>query len=533
MTFFSSIFLIFLCFFCGCQKNLPKRSHLKINTPGEPPTLDARKCSDNVSSTIITMCFDGLTRRDINNHVQLSLAKSLTVSEDKKIYTFELKDACWSNGQKITAFEFEETWKQLLKPEFPSLGSILLYKIKNAKLAKEGLKPIEDVAVRALNEKVLQVELEHPMDSFLELLSSTQFYPYPKWVAENNLSYIENKQKDFICNGPFAVTKWKTQHHMLFEKNQSYWDKDSVKLDQITLSFVLDQSTELSMYEQGDLDWCGQPISVIPTDALSQIKNRDDFHSYKMSGIYFYLFNTSLHPLNNANIRKALTLAINRKNLISHVIQVDHDSATSFIPNTILSLNKNFFVDGDNQKAREFFKQGLNELGITLNEFPKIELSFNTEPSSHFKIAQAVQQQWNSVLGIKTTLKNCEWKVYLDELNHGRFHIARMGSTVPCSDASFFIEQFAYKGLGFNFANWYNEDFKNLYCESQNTLDTKEKLKILNDAESIFMEEMPIAPIYFYTNCYLKKPYVKNVALATNGSIDFKWAYLDFEKDSP
>lgn len=532
MKIFSSIFFVFLCLFFGCQKKDTNLSTLKINTPGEPPTLDSRKASDNVSSTIIRACFEGLTRKTPNQDIELALAESYNLSEDGKTYTFNLKEAYWSNGQKITAYEFEETWKEILKPEFPAFTAFEFYKIKNAKKAKEGKLPIEDVGIQALDDKTLVITLEHPMGAFLELISTASFYVFPSWVAENNLAFYEDKSHPFICSGPFIIKDWKTQHHMIFEKNLHYWDKDSVKLDQIKMSFVQDQSTELSLYEQGELDWMGSPISNIPSDAINMVKSRDDFYTYKMSGVYFYLFNTTKFPLNNANIRKALTLAINRKSIIDHVIQIDLDSATSFVPTIVKSLNKNFFTDGDVLRAREFFKQGLEDLGIGENEFPVLELSFNTEPSSHFKIAQAIQQQWKKALGIKVVLKNTEWKVYLDDLTHKKFEIARMGSASSFADAGFFIEQFAYKDIGFNFAGWYNKNYENLYFESLGVADPEKRLSILNKAENIFMDEMPIAPIYFYSQSYLKKPYVKDIALSLTGSIDFKWAYIDRSQGS-
>ncbi len=528
----SKLILVFLCFTFACTSKKRPEKTLRINTLSEPPTLDIRKALDNVSAFIIKICFDGLTRIDPENNIKLSIAKSYTLSEDKKTYTFKLRNTTWSNGEKLTAHDFESTWKSRLDPEFPSANAYVFYPIKNARNAKNGVVGLDKVGVSALDDSTLVVELEYPMENFLELVSGYVFYPFPEKIAANNLNYIESKSVPYISNGPFLIEQWKTNQHIIFKKNSTYWDESVVKLENIKLSFVLDQSTELSMYEQNEIDYCGSPLSSLPSDAVKSIKDRDDFYSYDISGIYFYIFNTEKFPLNNANIRKSLALSINRKNLVDHVLQINHGLATSLVPKTIDSLNKNFFIDSDIAKARQYFEKGLKELDITREQFPTLEISFNTEPNLHFKIAQAIQQQWNKSLGIKTRLRNTEWKVYLDELAHKKFDIARMGFGSSISDPKYFIEQFAYQNIGFNFSNWKNNSYTDYYHKALYLTDTNERLKALDAAEKIFLDDMPIAPIYFYKNNYLKKSHLKNLALPHSGSIDFKWAYIDEKKRS-
>lgn len=527
--FFRFFCLVLLTFSCNPSSSHPvsKEKVLRINFGTEPPSLDPRKVLDNISGYVANMCFDTLTRMDKEGNIGLSLAESYTLSEDQTCYVFKIREAKWSNGDLITAYDFEKSWKTCLKPEFPCPSAFILYYIKNAKLAKEGFVSVDDVGIKALDEDHLQIELLYPHSYFLELLSYLCYHPYPENIAENNVSFLENNKLPFISSGPFYIESYKSQDKIVLRKNPQYWDKDAVHLDRIELFFVADQNTELSMYEEGSVDWVGAPFSSLPTDAIRQLKKRKDFYSYKISALYYYVFNTQKFPLNNVNIRKALTLSINRKDLVDHVLQNDLEPATRLIPNITNPLKKIFFQDTDIIKAQQYFKKGCEELGITPETFPKITLSYNATPTIHYKVAQAIQQQWNTALGVSSDLETCEWKVYLDNLKHHNFQVARLGFTALSSDPSFFLEVFAYENGHQNHSRWYNSDFEQLFVKSIKTIDHDEKLKIIEQAEELFLEEMPIAPLFFYTNSYLKKDYVKNVVLGKFNNVDFKWATID------
>lgn len=528
---FLSFLCVLLCFFsCNSSHHKEKKQRLTFNTSYEPPTLDPRKVSDNISSYCVRMCYDGLARIGKDEKPVLSLAESYELSEDKKTYTFTLKEAFWSDGSKITASDFEETWKTILRPDFPAPIAYSFYPIANAKLIKEGVLESKDLGVKALDEKTLEVTLEYPSPSFIHLISHCAFYPYPERIAEKNLKFLEDHKKEFVCSGPFHIKEWKTQNNMLFEKNERYFDSNAVKLEEVVLTFVSDQSTELSLYEQNKLDWAGSPFSAIPTDSIATLKKRDDYHTYQITGTYYYVFNTKKFPYNNKNIRKALALAINREELIEHVFQEDYKPATSLVPGIVESKNKHFFKDADSKSANDYFEIGLKELSLTRETFPKITLSYNTEPNIHFRIAQAIQQQWKKELGVESSLQTQEWKVYLDELTKGKFEVARMGATSLYPDAAFFISQFAFERGGFDFSKWHSSEYEGLYLQALQTVDSEKRLEFLNEAEELLMDEMPIAPLFFYTNCYLKQPHVKDVVTDSMNNLELKWAYVEETK---
>jgi oligopeptide transport system substrate-binding protein len=502
------------------------RQILRLNFGTDPPSLDPRKLTDNVSAQTVTMYLDGLTRMTPAGKAMLSLAESYELSKDGRVYTFKLRQAQWSDGTPLTAHQFENTWKTCLDPAFPSQAAFAFYCIKNAKLVKEGLLGMDAVGIRALNESTLQVELTYPNPHFLELISTPYYYPYPEEIAAHNLAFLDKKTGSFISLGPFSIESYKPQHRIVLNKNASYWDQQVVRLDTLHVFFISDQNTELSMYEQGEIDWAGSPCSNLPTEAMPSLKTRDDFHSYKVSGLYYYAFNTKQYPFNNANIRKALTLCINREALIEHVLQNDMEPATRLIPTMLNPTPTPCFLDGNVADARKLFKKGCEELGITPNTFPTLSLSYNTGLSLHYKVVQAIQQQWKESLGVHSHLETLEWKVYLDAINRQNFQVARLGVLSLCSDPSFFLELFAYeRGFG-NHTGWYRPEFENLFIQSQSTFETNQRKSLIQQAEELFLEEMPIVPLFFYTNSYLKKEYVKDMVIGNNG-FDFKWAYID------
>ncbi|NGX37269.1 MAG: Oligopeptide-binding protein OppA [Chlamydiae bacterium] len=523
------VLLAFALLVNGCQKKHPctedGRQIIRLNVSTEPPTLDTRKATDTSSIGVISMCFEGLMKRGKKGAIQPAIAHKVELSDDNTTYTFHLRDAKWWDGKPVTAHDFEHTWKTILEPEFLSGFANELYVLKNGWAVKNGEAPIDALGVRAIDAHTLEVKVEFPIPYFLDLVASHSFLAVPKHITVEHPKWADNSGAHFVGNGPYKLKKWKHHNCIILEKNESYWDHEAILLDQIDLSIIEDTNTALNMFEAGELDWAGYPLSSLPTDALQALSDNKRLSTYPLCGTYYYIFNVLAPPFDNLNMRKAFSLSIHRKAIIENITQSDQIPATSFIPPTIWDVHSHF-NDYDVEEAQRLFQLALDEMGYTRETLPKITLTYNTS-ESHHKIAQAIQEQWFRAFGIRVRLANVEWKVFLDELSHKQFQVARMGGIGGYNDPMTFFDLYKYPNLNTNFSGWNNPLFTQLIEEAERTLDPKKREQLLRDAEKIFIDEMPIAPIYYYQGTYIKKNSLKGVHLSEFTSADFKFAFLE------
>lgn len=497
---------------------------LNINIKTEPPSLHPGTSSDTTSSAVLDQVFEGLTRINLEGEPEEAMAESIDVSEDGLTYTFKIReDAEWSNGDPVTAEDFEYAWKWVLDPESADTDyAYQLYPIKGAEDAKENGGSLDDVGITVEDEKTLVVELEQPTDYFLELTAFHTYYPLNKDVASENDKWALDVGDDYVTNGPFKLVSWDHKDRIVIEKNEDYWDADTVQLETITMHMIDDESTALSMYENDELDWIGDPVDAIPLAAIQSMKDAGELHIEDRAGLYYYAVNHEDEVLGNANIRKALALSINRQGIVDNVTQTEEKPAMALVPPSMFEENEEgYFADNDIDEAKKYLEKGLEELG--LDELPAIKLSYNTD-EGHAAIAQAVQDMWNKNLDLNVELNNEEWNVYLDSLGEGNYQIGRMGWIADFNDAINFLEIFETVG-GNNYTNWENDEFKALLKDSRAELDSDKRQEILKEAEELFMEELPIVPVYFYTNTYAAKDNVKGIEALPVGAFNLKWGY--------
>ncbi len=514
--------------FSSCQKKPQpideNKQILRLNIHTEPPTLDTRKATDTSSIGIISMCFEGLMKRTKGGKVEPAIAHRVEISKDRTKYTFHLRPAKWWDGKPVTAYDFEHTWKTILSPTFPSGFANDLYIIKNANEVKSKILPPSALGVKALDAKTLEVKLDYAAPYFLDLVASHSFLPTPSHITSVYPKWAGKSGPHFVGNGPFKLTKWKHYNCIRLVKNEFYWDRDAVRLNEIDLSIIEDATTELNMFESGELDWAGYPLSTLPTDALQALAATDRLNTYPLAGTYYYIFNTQKAPFNNVNFRKAFSLAINRTSIIANITQSKQAPATGLIPPTIWAIEPHF-KDNDVEEARRLFALGLKEMGYTYETLPTITLIYNSS-ESHHKIAQAIQEQWFRAFGLRVKLANKEWKVFLDELSHKQFQVARMGGVAGFKDPMTFFDLYKYPESSNNFSGWSNPRFTELLELAERMPDPTRREILLREAETILINEMPIAPIYYYRGTYIKKNYVRGVGLTEFSDANFKFAFL-------
>ncbi|UYU22619.1 peptide ABC transporter substrate-binding protein [Bacillus velezensis] len=512
--------------FSGGSGDTKGQTSLNINIKTEPFSLHPGLANDSVSGGVIRQTFEGLTRVNSKGEPEEGMASKIETSKDGKTYTFTIRDgAKWSNGDPVTAQDFEYAWKWALDPNNESQYAYQLYYIKGAEAANTGKGKIDDVGVKAVNDKTLKVELNNPTPYFTQLTSFYTYMPVNKKIAEKHKNWNTNAGENYVSNGPFKMTAWKHSGSITLEKNDQYWDKDAVKLKKINMVMINNNNTELKKFQAGELDWAGMPLGQLPTESLPTLKKDGSLHVEPIAGVYWYKFNTEEKPLNNVNIRKALAYAIDRSSIVKNVTQGEQIPAMAAVPPSMKGFKDNtkgYFKDNDVKSAKEFLNKGLKELGVkNASDLPAIKLSFNTD-DAHAKIAQAVQEMWKKNLGVKVELDNSEWNVYIDKLHSQNYQIARMGWLGDFNDPINFLELFRDKEGGNNDTGWEDPEFKKLLNQSQLETDPDKRIEELKKAEKIFIDAMPVAPVYFYTVPWVQDKNLKNVILTGTGEVYFR-----------
>ena len=499
-----------------------KTQTVRINFIYNPFSLDPRKCTDPITTVLSFMLYEGLTRLEPDGTVSMALAEWVKVSEDRKNYLFHLKNATWSDGTPLTAYDFEASWKRILHPHFSSKSAHLLFPIKNAREAKKGTCLMDKVGIKALDETTLCVELTKPIPYFLELTSFCTFFPVPNKGTE--VSY-PNKKQDLIFSGPFQLKSWTHDNEVVVVKNPYYWNAKQVQLNAIHATIIPDEATALKMYEKGDLDWIGGLISPLPIDGVSTLKNQMELRQRPIAGVNISVFNINVYPFNNRNIRKAFAFAIHRKNIIENISQMFDEVATGPVPHVLKDHNCTvFFADHAVELAKKHFELGLQELGITKEEFPKITYNYFASELQR-NLALYLQNTWKKVLEVEVELRCFEIKTHITKLHNHDFQFAQMSWIGQYYDRMSFLERFNTKDAFRNYSGWENHRYKLIIDESFYK-EFEERNALLDQAEKIIVDEMPIIPIYHYHLVYTKKSNLKNVAISPMGDIQFHKAFL-------
>lgn len=500
----------------------------RANIKTEPFSLNPGLANDSTSSSVLLQTFEGLTRIDADGKPQPAMASEIKKSDDLKTYTFTIReDAKWSNGDPVTANDFEFAWKWALDPNNDSQYAYQLYYIKNAEQANAGEVAIDEVGVKAVDEKTLEVQLNNPTPYFEELTAFYTYFPVHSKIAQENPKWYTDAGENYVSNGPFKMTEWAHNDKIVLEPNENYWDKDPVKLKRIEFDMINDANTELNKFKNGEFDWAGQPLGTIPVEAIPQLKDEGTLKVEPIAGTYWYKFQTEKEPFNNVNIRKAFAFAIDRKSIVENITKAGQIPAMAAVPPSMVEENeKGYFKDNDLEEAKKLLEKGMEELGYnSVEDFPEITLSYNTD-EAHAKIAQAIQDMWKKNLGVEVKLDNAEWAVFIDKLHQGDYQIGRMGWLGDFNDPMNFLELYKEKG-GNNDTRWHNEEYASLLEQSQTETDAEKRMQLLKDAEQILMDEMPITPIYFYTNPWVQTENLKGVVISGLGDIQLKWAYFE------
>jgi len=498
---------------------------LRISIGSEPPSLDPGLATDTTSAFVV-----------FNTNVPIvylgpapdlapkpGLAQSWDVSGND--ITLHLRhDVKWSNGDPVTADDVVYSWLRTISPQLGADYAYQFYGIVGAE-AYNSCDPTKDncdalkskVAITAPDKYTVKVTLTGPQPWFLQQLSHTSFIPVNKSAVEK---YGDNwtAPGHIVTDGPFTLKSWAHDSSLTLVKNENYYDASSVKLNTVKLSIITDGSTAEQAFNAGnvDINETGWPPSDTPS-----IKNTPAYQQFPSLGVYYYGFNVKNIP--DANQRKAMALAIDRKTIVQHITQTGQVPATNFTPNGISgssTINGEQFLG---QTANmSLAQQYMNKVS---NPVKDITLIFNNAPG-HKEIATAVQSQWQK-LGLNVTLKQQDWPQFLKFLGpppDASVDAFRMGWIADYPDDYNFLSIFQCGG-GNNYTNWCNKSYDNLLKQATQTSDQQQRYQLYSQAEQILTGkngDMPIAPIYWYTFAYQVSPNVHGWNTSPMDTIDLR-----------
>jgi oligopeptide transport system substrate-binding protein len=532
------------------------------NLGTEPEAIDPATTTSIPASNVEMQVFDGLTRLDSKNAPQPAIAKSWTISKDLKTYLFTLRDASWTNGTPVTAYDFEYAWKRALSPELASEYAYQLYYIYGGQafntsikvgskyyvqavdakgnpltkkvgdkdvpvpnMAKE-IDPSKNVGVRALNAKTLKVYLQSPTVYFLNLTAFPTLMPVCKAVVSTNDKWASDPT-NFVTNGPFKLTQWSHNDKMVFVKNPTYWDKNNVKLTKITYLMVEDATTALSMYQSGQVD----AAAFVPLPEVPKLVASGDVKISPYLGTYYCMINVTKKPFNDVRVRKALNLAINRTAITQSITKGGETPALAWVPYGLADAlpgsdfrkasQVSFYKDNDLTTAKALLAQAGYPNG---KGFPAFTFLYNIS-NANKSIAEAIQGMWKKNLGITCTLRSEELGVYRADRHLLNYDVGRANWVGDYMDPNTFLDMWI-TGSGTNNCGYSNKSYDALIAKAKVTVDPKARMATLHAAEKILMTDMPILPIYYYTNPVLLSKHIKNFYQSTLGMVDWKNAYM-------
>ncbi len=495
----------------------------------EPQDLDPHVVEGVGEHTIISTLLEGLVAEDPKTLAPVpGLAERWEISPDGKVYTFHIRaNAKWSTGDPVTADDFVKSYRRILTPSLGSKYSYMLYPMKNAKAFNEGkITEPTQLGVRALDARTLELTVDCPTSYLLHSMAShyTWWAVHMPTVEKHGDPYKPGNKwtrpENYVGNGPFVLTEWVPNSVIRVRKNTNYWDAAKVRLNGIDFLPIESVDTEERSFRAGQL----HRTEELPNGKIDAYR-KDNPQLLRMDdylGNYFYRINVTHPALKDQRVRRALSQAIDRQAIVETVTRGGQKPAFAFTPPDTAGYTSTAQLKFDIEGAKKLLAEAGYPAGKGL---PPIEIHYNTS-ENHRAIAEAIQQMWKKNLGVNATLRNEEWKVYMDSQSSTNYMVSRAGWIGDYPDPNTFLETFLSSG-GNNRTGWGNAEYDRLINEAACTNDKQKRIALLQKAEAILLDELPLLPIYYYTRVYLLNPAVKNWHPNYQDHHPFKYVYLE------
>jgi oligopeptide transport system substrate-binding protein len=492
-------------------------------------TMDPSMITDAISGQAATDTMDGLYRYD-GSDLQPAVAKSVAKPTDNgTVYTYNLRNSKWSNGDDVTASDFVFAWRRTVDPATKSQYAYLYSGVKNADKIMAGKAKASTLGVKALSKDKLQVTLEHPIPYFNTMLVNPAFFPQSEKAVGEYGKKFGTQSKYLVFNGPYKLTGWNGTNNSWKEvKNPTYWNANNVHIDQINVTAIKDPSTAMNLYQSGKLD-----DASLTGDQAAVAKSKPDYQGVKQASTFYLELNEKKIPaFKNTKIRQAIGMSINREEYIKKVLQDGSIDAPNVTPQGLAqdpSTKEDFskeaakgysqYTQYNPKEAKTLWTAGLKEANLkTLS----VEL-LTDDTDNAKKSGEYLQNTLEKNLpGLKVTIATVPFKTRLSRSQNGQFDMVMGGWSADFPDPITFLDLFTTDG-SYNDGKWSNAQYDKLIEQSKTTYatDAEKRWQALIQAQQILTKEQGIIPIYQRVQAHLVNPKVQNLKTAPGGSYNF------------
>ena len=495
----------------------------------EPDSLDPSYTNNSFASPFLANLFEGLVTYDENGELAPGNAESWESNEDMTVWTFHLRDGLkWSDGTPLTAEDYVYSALHVMTPTTTSqYVNMMTDYIVNGQEYYDGAVSAEEVGVKALDENTVEYTLKQPTPFFADVTSMWVYSPVQEATVEANGDKWSTAADTYVSNGPFKVSEINMGESVVLAKNENYWDAENVTLEKLTFRYILDQSTALTAYENGEVDG----VRNIPAGDIARLKAEGaGTNTINVYGTVYYNFNCEKEPYNNPLVRKALNLAIDREAIINNVAQLDAQPAYSI-------LAPGYMVDGkDILEGRSTFEMSPNadveaaqaalaEAGYPNGEgFPTVQLSFYSDDTVK-KVAEAIQEMWETNLGINVEVTSADWAVFYSGVQNGDYEVAAMGWSADYVNPISFLPLLV-TGDVTNTSFYSNPEYDALVEQIKVERDPAAFAQLVKEADELVSSDYPVLPLYYKADTYLLKDYVSGVYTDSSAHLYFKNAVV-------
>ncbi|MBZ9624960.1 peptide ABC transporter substrate-binding protein [Clostridium sp. FP2] len=522
---------------------MDKEQYLNGILRAEPKTLDPSLATDGYASEVLVNCMEGLTRVEQDDNgkdvIKPAGAKEWKTNADKTVWTFNLRDYKWNDGKAVTAQDFEYSIKRALDPKVGSTYAFILFPIKNAQAYNSKKVKVKEVGVKAIDAKTLEFTLEKACPYFLDLTYFKVMYPQREDIIKANGDKYGTESSTMVFCGPYILKNWAHQSKLEFEKNSTYWDKDSVKLNKLTLNIIKEEPARMNSLLSAAVDTAevAKPEWIqkfTATGKFDVLKKNDPSANYNF-------FNQKNKYFKNAKIRQAFSLAVDREDTIKVLFKGLGQPAYGFCPPTLQIGGKDFreavgveplkALKAANPDPKKLLIEGLKEIGADPNP-AKMDITIlqsGTDAATR-EMAEYNQQMYNKNLGVNSKAEYVEWPVFQKRTDDFDYQMAGARWTGDYNDPNTFFDLFV-TGANQCATGWSNPKYDKLIKDAANTTNPVERTKFFKEAEQILLaDDAAIAPTLYRMKNIFSYKYVKKAMVPLFGSNDYKYTYTSGRK---